>query len=176
MENKNLKSLFIFFGVITLFMGIVTFVPWTLNLSKSMETKNWSTTGGVILTSEISSHQESERDSNGHYRMVTYYSVNIVYQYIVNGFNYSCSRVSYSTFDSTSDHNEAQQLANKYSVGKNVTVYYNPNNPSEAVLETGSTNITYVFLILGVILTIAGIVFLYLAFRRKRENQNKTNL
>jgi len=173
MENKNLKFLFIFFGVITLFMGIATFVPNIINLNKGLESQNWNETEGVILTSEITSHQETNPDSEGHYETETYYDVNIVYQYTVIGVNYSYHRISFSDFASTPNHNEAQQLVNKYPAGENVTVFYNPNNPSEAVLEPGITNTNNIFLIIGIILIIAGIVFLYFALRRKREEQNK---
>ncbi|MGF3585282.1 MAG: DUF3592 domain-containing protein [Thermoplasmatota archaeon] len=45
----------------------------------------------------------------------------------------------------SSDYNAAYQLVENYPVGKTVTIYYNPNNPSQAVLIKGVDSASWIF-------------------------------
>ena len=57
---------------------------------------------------------------------------NVVYEYVVGGQTLTNNRVSIG--EDLGDSEVAEQVA-RYPVGKAVTVYYNPRNPKEAVLE-----------------------------------------
>ena len=47
-----------------------------------------------------------------------------------------------------------------YQSGQQVTVYYNPDNPAQAVLEAGTTRGVWGTLIIGVVLTFFGAIVL----------------
>ena len=60
----------------------------------------------------------------------------MVYQYEVNGQSYQGQRIKASDkFMSIRISGEAQATVARYPAGSRVTVYYDPNNPSESALE-----------------------------------------
>ena len=80
----------------------------------------------------MSSVQAQRSSSNGGY---SNYPV-IVYQYEVHGKNYQSQRLKAGEqFFNVNVSWQAQETVNKYPIGKEVTVYYDPNNPAECALE-----------------------------------------
>jgi hypothetical protein len=55
----------------------------------------------------------------------------------------------------------AQSIVDRYPDGATVTVYYNPADPSDAVLERGNTPGIGVLYIIGGIFAVAGLLFLF---------------
>jgi len=49
------------------------------------------------------------------------------------------------------DEEPARDLSELYYVGRKVDVYYNPNDPHEAVLEVGARSANYVEIISGIL-------------------------
>ena len=88
------------------------------------------------------------------------YSSSISYRYTVDGEEFVSSQISMakkfdayvSTFSGRGDAAyEATWLA-KYPVGKHVTVYYNPNNPANALLERDEAWLAYLFFVVAAVL------------------------
>jgi len=82
------------------------------------------------------------------------YKAEIVYEYVVNGRQYQSDnwrlgtkrfRLSYPTV--------AQRAVARYPEGKSVTVFYNPGDPCDALLEPGT--IDWTVFILGLFFMIA---------------------
>jgi hypothetical protein len=65
------------------------------------------------------------------------YSAKVVYNYQVGGQALVGDRRRFSD-SSSSSARRAQEAANRYPVGAQVTVYYDPNNPEVCVLEPGA--------------------------------------
>ncbi len=98
------------------------------SMAQRQDSQNWSTTTGKILMSSV----QSQRSSTGGYSI---YPV-IVYQYEVNGKNYQSQTVRVGDkFLKINVVGQAQKTVDKYPIGKEVTVYYDPNNPAECALE-----------------------------------------
>lgn len=149
---------FLIFGLIILIFAIQTSIV-------SIESEDWPTAEGIITSSMIDSYEErdtSTGDDDFPPTYTTYYEPKITYSYSVNGAEYSSDKISFSRtrFVIQSD---AQEVIEKYSTGTNVTVYYNPDNPSEAVLEPGIQNSggmicgtigAVVFIILGALIVL----------------------
>jgi hypothetical protein len=81
----------------------------------------------------------------------------VVYSYEVSGVKYEGSTISYGP-DLDDDRNV--QRAVRYIVGSGIRVFYNPDRPSEAVLETGVTRLVYDQVILALALVAFGIYLL----------------
>lgn len=76
----------------------------------------------------------------------------IVYGYVVNGTSYLSSRVQFMNVvsgSSTFRDSLAKNISEEYPVGKTVTVYYDPDNPEDAVLEPGVGFAIIVCLVIG---------------------------
>ena len=89
--------------------------------------QSWPSTSGIVLTSSVQVRRSNRSRSE--------YPV-VVYQYGVNGKSYQGQRIKASDkFMSVRVFGEAQATVARYPVGSRVTVYYDPNNPSESALE-----------------------------------------
>lgn len=114
---------------------------------KAMASKNWPTTEGVVLHSDIASSHSSEGGTS--YRAVVHY------QYNVGERAYTNDLVAFGAKNSFGGYGGAVKTADKYSQGTPVRVHYDPNKPQTAVLETRSAA--------GCLLGGMGIVFLCVA-------------
>jgi len=106
----------IFDGV---FLGIIFFTR-----RKVTQASNWSSTMGTVLSSTIEWHRRSEGGS------VAYPSVQ--YSYQVMGQMLQGSKIMPGPPVGGSG---AKKVVARYPAGAQVMVYYDPNNPSDAVLE-----------------------------------------
>lgn len=95
----------------------------------------WPTTEGVIESSEVDTFQMRRPDVDEHHRSRRVFRPDIVYRYRVGGVELKGSRLRlggrvYASFDRL-----ARNDVETYPPGRRVTVFYNPDNASEAVLE-----------------------------------------
>jgi hypothetical protein len=154
MEKKT--SYFLGFLFLTIF-SIGCFWIGMNFIQDASQAQDWPTTDGVITYSAVDSH--SSHDGN-------LYAPNVQYTYTVNGVKYSSNGIIFGTI-STSDGGYANEMVNRYYVGKTVTVYYNPENPSDALLEPGIMWIYYLPIVFGLILLLIGIVLLIFVIKRR---------
>ena len=105
-----------------------------------LESTSYPTTDGTILGSYIAT--DIHTDGSTLYRAV------ITFDYTVDGISYQSSaiRVGQDNDVYTNDYDGTITAVNNYPVGKIVTVYFNPDEPSIAGLETGVDGITYIFI------------------------------
>jgi hypothetical protein len=95
--------------------------------AEKQASQTWPSTPGKIVTSRV--ELSSGRD------MATVYA-KIVYEYQLRGRTYQCDQVhSGDEFFAQATREQTYGLVDKYPVGREVTVYYNPDNPAEAALE-----------------------------------------
>ncbi len=113
---------------------------------------HWPTSSGTVILSEVSSY-----DSRSDGKTTRMYTANVRYRYAVNGVQYHSGRVSLGD-SSTSSAADKRAIAERYPVGSQVTVYYDPDQPQDALLEVGPVLITYIPLVFGLLATIAGIL------------------
>ncbi|MBN1452162.1 MAG: DUF3592 domain-containing protein [Anaerolineales bacterium] len=113
-------------------LGIFGGIGWFLN-KKSKEAKtlreaarNWASTIGKVVTSRV-------EVSGGDHTSV---SPHIVFQYSVYGRGYSGSQIKAGDVHLSSYSSRvAYDTVDKYPVGAEVTVYYDPENPQLSALE-----------------------------------------
>ncbi len=119
------------------------------------ESTSWNAAPGRITFSTVSdivpAHSMSEGLDDSHRAIVEYV-------YTVNGIEYTGRRIAFTAGGTSSGtRREADTIVQRYHKNAPVTVYFDPQNPSEAVLEktvgsnSGFLVIIIITLMLGVI-------------------------
>ena len=119
--------------------------------STRMASNTWPTVGGVIVKSEIETHERST-SNDGSQKSETVRYPKIAYEYQIDGQNYKSTRISFS-----SSSGDAQQIVARYPQGQSVQVYYNPDHPQRAVLVPGGFGFTIVPYIFSAVFIMLGI-------------------
>jgi hypothetical protein len=85
--------------------------------------------------------------------------LSVIYAYTVNGAGYSSSRIQFGTPTTYIRRSSADAAVSQYPVGSQVTVYYDPENPAEAVLDrTSPGGLEYI--IFGIIMLVMMVLIL----------------
>jgi len=146
--------LFIVIGLVVVGVG-----GWTL--IKSLRSERWPVTDGIIQSADMQS-------SSGHHGSSTY-SAKITYSYQVAGVSYTGGKVAIGQMSASSAY--AHGILNRYPVGKKVSVYYSPGDPSDAVLETGIHGGMWICFGVGTAFTLFGILFLQISRAAARAQE-----
>jgi Protein of unknown function (DUF3592) len=97
---------------------------------KALNANDWPSTQGEVTQSELIERKRLNKNSD----IVTVYSAKIQYQYVVNDKTYSGTQLRWA------DRNQNRielQMVKEYPTAAITTVFYNPQNPEEAVLQKG---------------------------------------
>ncbi len=125
-RNRGRVAGAIFFSLF-FFTGLAVGVFWIFPaIYKSLSSDTWIETPCQILSSRVQSHS----DSDG-----TTYSVDISYTYTVGGVQYRSSRYGFIG-GSSSGYQGKAAVVRRYPPGSRAVCYINPDDPSEAVLNT----------------------------------------
>ena len=142
------------FWVITLVVCTVSaFVTmWIVgDITADLDTNDWTPVEGVITDSGVDTSWDDEGG--------TTYCLWVEYEYTIENRTYDGNRLSYSK-DGNCD-SWSENADEEYPPGKNVTVYVNPDNHEEAVLQPGMSGIDF-FLCCFFIFPLVGIGLLAL--------------
>lgn len=97
------------------------------SMTQRQSAQNWANTTGAILMSSV----QSRRSGHGYSTIPV-----IVYQFEVNGKTIQSQNIrAGDKYLKVNVSWQAQETVDKYPIGKQVTVYYDPNNPAECALE-----------------------------------------
>lgn len=116
---NGLQTAFLILGF--LFVVVLFLVIWQGNLAK-----NWPTTKGIVLISEVNRLNRSPK-----------YFARILYEYTIRRKTFKRRMIKLGDF--LISHSEAycQKKSDQYPEGEEVTVYYSPDIPGLSVLEPG---------------------------------------
>ena len=135
--------------IFLLFNGIFLAVIFSAQKDAAVATK-WPTTTGTILMSTL----ESRRTNNGRHAQ---YPV-VLYAYQAGGRSYEGSRIAPGP--EVGGTGAPKRLAG-YAAGIQVTVFYNPKDPSDAVLETKVPSLFWMWFALLLVDLVLGAVALF---------------
>lgn len=141
----------IFVGVIASIMLLAlafAYIISILHLIKSLKSKQWPLTKGVIENSGI----QEITDYDG-----TSYEAKVIYSYVVNGKYFESDNIAFWGILSLSKV-AAKRYQSSLTKNDEVKVYYNPINPDESTLYVG-LNRNHIHSIIYVV--IVTIVFVY---------------
>lgn len=97
---------------------------------KALNTNEWPYTQGKVTQSELVERKRSNKNGD----IINVYSAKIQYQYTVDGKTYSATQLR----GADRNQNRIESLiAKEYPTDAVTTVFYNPENPGEAVLQQG---------------------------------------
>lgn len=134
------------------------------DLPQMIASPGWPTTEGIIITNRIMGQKIEQYDGT----FYTHFEVFLRYQYSVDGTTYSSNAIN-----STAAPSYPASIADRYPSGSEVTVYYNPRDPSQAVLEPGLVDVFQAFDVFSVLTFAAGIYFIYLGILGIKTNRKK---
>ena len=151
--TASVSNLDLIFLVLSLVGGMVLFSA--LRSRRQAETsQSWPGTQGRITESRLDTHTTITDGIES-----TAYQAVIVYAYTVLGQEYTGKQVAFGVRSAT--RKAASAVLERYPLDRQVTVYYDPQKPGQAVLERVSSS-GLLQIVIGILLILSGI---YLAFR-----------
>ncbi len=133
--------------------GIFLMVWGGSEILDAYKSKSWPTTEGTVTSSYVHKRDRPTSDKN---KQPTYHP-KISYEYTVEGKRYTCEKIRFA--DNTSgSRDRARRITDEYFAGKTVTVYYNPEDPGNAVLKPGFVFTTFIPFLGGLAFFFAGIL------------------
>jgi hypothetical protein len=113
----------------------------------------WPSTRGTIVETKAVRDYHSSLDDDSD---VNTYSPRLKYTYRVGDMEYSSDKIAFGYSKNFKSELAALSSIQKYPQGGQVTVYYNPENPNEAVLERKSSLLGW-GMVGGVLLMVLGL-------------------
>lgn len=109
-------------------VGLLALVVFGARQALEMgDARKWPSTTGVISSSHITHSTDTSRHRDE-------YEVRVTYSYVVEGVQYQGDRLEIRPTKTSSERFAERELAD-YPVGKQVPVYYNPQEPERSVLK-----------------------------------------
>ena len=142
-------------------LAVVAFVRGRRQASASMR---WPTVAGTITTSGVIEEaiEDKENDDKSFIRKIYRYQLDLRYAYQVGKRDFVGTAVNWGGTAIYDLRELAEKAASQYSVGQPVTVYYDPEQPGNAVLEPDNRQGSLAPLIVAAIC--AGLGGLFLTF------------
>lgn len=125
----------VFFGVFLLAGGLFFYFFFVRMFLKVQDARHWPATPCVIVSNEVRSHSGSKGG--------TTYSVDILYQYEVDGRKHQSNRYDFMG-GSSSGYAVKAAIVRRFPPGATATCYVNPRDPNDAVLERRFTPVMLV--------------------------------
>ena len=98
---------------------------------EAQASQTWPSVIGTVVSAVV----ETSASSDGHGGSSTHHTPCVAYEYEVLGHRYRSDRLSFGASMNVGGYAGAQAVVDRYVPGNQVRVYYNPNQPGEAVLE-----------------------------------------
>lgn len=141
-------------GLFVLFAGLGVFfiLRHRRDTQKAGQSVNWPSVSGTVTAARVKTHHSTDSDGD----TSETYSAQVEYQYQVNGVAYTSEKISFGAPVAVSNLRKVQETVAQFPAGSPVNVYYNPQNPAEATLQTRMGSKTG--LILGIIFLVIGMM------------------
>jgi hypothetical protein len=159
------------FGVVFFLVGTILGAIAVNNYRDGEATKSWTPTTARVISAEVQEKVDTVRESNGGRRSRYTYTPVVWYEYDVDGRTYQGHQVKADNYSGSQAG--AYNTVNRYPVGEEVTAYFDPGDPSRAVLEQGADS-TGVYLFGGIgslfgFIGLGALAFAGSSYRRQRH-------
>jgi hypothetical protein len=143
------------YTIICAVFGIVSIVYGLYLRRKLGASANWSQSIGTIRSAEVGNNAAADSVE---------YEVLVSYEYVVNGTSFTGKRIEFGRRGYLKKRRAEEQLA-RYPVQSSVMVFFNPENPQDAVLELQASG-SATYFILGVLAFGFAVTIFVLTHRR----------
>jgi len=161
MFNQIAKTMGWPFTIIYLLLIAAAFYFTFITIPQTINSNDWPQVQGEVTNSEIIKRVRTQKTG----KRITVYSAKIQYQYIVNNNTFTNEQLKWA--DKAGSEEIEQAMHQQYPIGNKVTVFYQPDDPSKAVLHKG-LSLDHILIGLFLLLSIAGMAF---ALFRKIRNR-----
>lgn len=124
------------FPIVFFLAGVGLLAFGSREVSSGFSSKNWKTTQGVVIESQVVDKGHSSKSKGKNYKPV------IVYSYTVDGDVFTSDRILFgmATFGTLfkSGSERSREWVSQYPEGAAVTIAFNPSEPSQSTLTTGA--------------------------------------
>ena len=151
---------FFSFGSIALIVIVIMMVIPVMSAQK------WESTQCTILTSRVETHHGGDDGPS--------YSPEITFKWTVDGKQHSGGR--YWVTDFSSNHSWAKGVVDDYPVGKKTECFYDPEKPSDAVLNRDIGWFTFLIPIIPLIFMCVGGAIMFFTFRGRKETSETSQI
>jgi hypothetical protein len=117
------------FGSLSLLILGITLIRQIESMQMARASKMWPSTEGIIVESGVASYRLTRKSSQLSYRCY------VEYRYAVGGQEFTDDRLYFGDGEFFDTEQEARAVLGALRPGDAVTVYYDPDNPSNAVLR-----------------------------------------
>jgi hypothetical protein len=125
------------FGLVMLGLGIFIYYQMSNELGLGAESADWPAVNGTIVESNVATGEQTVKGVR-----VTKYLTEISYDYAVGGKTFSGGRISFDpSMHVTAESAEA--VVNRYPVGSEQPVHYDPADPTQSTLVPGIETTSY---------------------------------
>jgi hypothetical protein len=125
----NVFILAVMFGL----LGLILLLVYRSRLNVDKKIKSWPSVPGTITSSRVSKKEVSV-ESHGSTSLQTQYEPHVKYSYTVTGTLYHGERIGNGILVSSLS-GPSKRIVKRFTAGATVPVYYDPEDPSQAVLE-----------------------------------------
>mgnify|MGYP000506393548 CR=1 FL=1 len=150
------------FGVVFIILGAVVSILAIINIVKGIRSNDWPSVEGKLLS--IGNHSIkgvlSERILGDEAYLMAGTKIKLSYKYNVEGIDYQGKRFSFA--DTTIRSASALRLIlDEYQNNKTVNIYFQPENPSNSVLQRGIAISNFTALIPSLLFIALGVIVLF---------------
>ncbi|MCV6546094.1 MAG: DUF3592 domain-containing protein [Cohaesibacter sp.] len=156
-DNPLLRYLYLLIALGGLTYAGLGFV----SLSEATRNESWPRIEGQILSNSVKEYERKKSDGSP----LTTYQASVEYQYEIGGVSYQSSALSLHPAERTLK-GVAQTELEPYPVGTKVMVYYNPDDPNQAVLRSSDTVGAFQAISAGLCIGLVCLVLFFISKRR----------
>ena len=127
-----------------------------LAVKRGKQSEQWQKCEGKVVSAEV----EEERRYDPEDGTSVYYYPRVHYEYQVGDKTYQGKKLK--MLEASMSKKKANETIASFSTGSTVEVYYDPQKPEQAVLQPGTQKFSYVFLVVGMLCILAGLVMAFL--------------
>jgi hypothetical protein len=140
--------------------AIAALVQYVLNRRVARASLAWPVTPGTITASMVEIESKIEHESDTRDRVVERFRPHVAYAYRVGSADYHSSTLTWGGIALHGDSDSAEKVTRKYPVGAGISVHYDPDDPSNAVLEPQNRRGSAMMLVVAALFGGVGLLFL----------------
>lgn len=117
--------------LLSFIMGIFLTFGAVKEMKEWRRSQSWPSVTGTVINTKIDEIRQTSNEGD----VFVSYTLQITYQYSVNGIIYTSDRIGFNRQPSYSFEEGAQKAYNAYAPNGRVIVYYDPDRPDHAILD-----------------------------------------